>query len=273
MRRMKMNRMILTVILWICSLSIIFPLLLVVINSVKTAAESDIMRLTLPDSLIFENFTIVLSEGRVFSSFLNSVIITVLSVGLSAVLGVMAAFVLARNTSRLNRAVRKYFLLGLIVPMQLISLIEVLKIYHLYNNYLGLILVYTAIFLPMTIMLSYGAAKALPKEMDEAAVTDGCGPLRLFFSVIMPLLKPVVTTVCVTQFMFIWNDFQFPLYLITDSNKWTLVLGVYGFLGKFSSQWNLVCAHILISSLPVVFVYLFGQKYIVDGMVAGAIKG
>jgi len=157
--------------------------------------------------------------------------------------------------------------------MQVISLIEVLKKLHLYNQYVGLILVYVAIFLPMTMLLAYSAVKALPKEMDEAAMVDGCGPLRLFFGIIIHLMKPVITTICVTQFMFIWNDFQFPLYLISDSNKWTLVLGVYGFIGKYSSQWNLVCAHILISSLPIVLIYLFGQKYIVDGMVSGAVKG
>ncbi len=273
MRKQKINRVILSVCLWLLSLSVIFPLLLVIINSVKSAAESDIMRLSLPKIFMFDNFKVVLSEGKVFRSFLNSTFITVCGVGLSAILGTMASFVLARNQNKLNSFVRKYFMLGLIIPMQVISLIEVLKKLHLYNKYSGLILVYAAIFLPMTILLAYNAVKAIPKVMDEAAMVDGCGPLRLFFSIILHLMKPVITTICVTQFMFIWNDFQFPLYLISDSSKWTLVLGVYGFIGKYSSQWNLVCAHILISSLPVVVIYLFGQKYIVDGMVSGAVKG
>lgn len=273
MRKQKIYKIILFIVMWIISLSVIFPLLLVIINSVKTAAESDIMRLTLPKALQFENFKVVMSEGKVFRSFLNSAFITVCGVGLSAILGTMAAFVIARNPNKLNRLVRKYFMLGLIIPMQVISLIEVLKMLHLYNKYSGLILVYVAIFLPMTMLLAYSVVKALPREMDEAAMVDGCGPLRLFFSIILHLMKPVITTICVTQFMFIWNDFQFPLYLISDSNKWTLVLGVYGFIGKYSSQWNLVCAHILISSLPVVLIYLLGQNYIVDGMVSGAVKG
>lgn len=273
MKRQRIYKIILTAVLWICSMVVIFPLLLVMVNAFKSAAESDIMRLSLPEIPKLENFYVVLTEGQVFRSFLNSMLVTVCAVVLSAVLGSMASFAFARNTSRLNKIVKNYLLLGLIIPMQVISLIEVLRWFRLYNNYLGLILVYVAVFLPMTVLLSYNGVRAIPKEMDEAAMVDGCGPLRLFFGIIIHLMKPIVTTVCVTQFMFIWNDFQYPLYLISDSNKWTLVLGVYGFIGKYSSQWNLVSAHILISSLPVVLIFLFGQRYIVDGMVAGAVKG
>ena len=273
MKKQKRRRILLAAVMWVLSLLVILPMVLVILNSLKTPAEADIMSMELPSSLRWENFKVVLTEGRVFSSFVNSAIITVCGVLLSAGLGTMAAFALARNRSRLNKIVHKYFMAGLVLPVQLISLIEVLKGLHLYNKYAGLILVYVAIFLPMTVMLSYGAFQSLPKEMDEAAVVDGCTPMRLFIQVILPLTKPVITTIAVTLFMFIWNDFQFPLYLITDSNKWTLVMGVYGFMGKFSSQWNLVCAHILVSSVPVIVVYLSGQKYIVDGMVAGAVKG
>lgn len=273
MRKQRIKRGILAVFMWFCSLSVLLPVVLVILNAFKTPAEADVMSMTLPEKLQWQNFTVVFQEGKVFSSLLNSIIITVCGVVCSAGLGTMAAFALARNRSRLNRWVHKYFMLGLVIPIQLISLIEVLKTFHLYNRYSGLILVYIAIFLPMTVMLSFGAFQSLPREMDEAAVVDGCTPLRLYVKVILPLTKPVITTICVTLFMFIWNDFQYPLYLITDSNKWTLVLGIYGFMGKYSSQWNLVCAHILISSIPVVAVYLFGQKYIVDGMVAGAVKG
>lgn len=273
MKRERRKKMVLAICLWILSLIFILPLLLVVVNSLKSAAESDIMRLTLPAVPMWENFKVIFREGKVIRSFLNSIVITGVSVTMSAVLGSMAAFVLARNQSRLNKLVRNYFMLGLIIPVQIISLIEVLRWLHLYNRIGGLILLYVAIFLPMTLMLAYNGVKAIPREMDEAAMIDGCGSLKLFFHVILPLMRPIITTIFVTQFMFVWNDFQFPLYLLSDSNKWTLVLGVYGFIGKYSSQWNLVCAHILVSSLPVVVIYMFGQKYIVDGMVAGAVKG
>jgi raffinose/stachyose/melibiose transport system permease protein len=271
-REKRLNHIIL-VLLWMLTLVIIAPLLLVVANSVKTTAESDIMTLAPPEKMRWGNFATVFTEGRVLQSFFNSFFVTSIAVALSAVLGAMAAYVLARNRSRMNRFVRKYFMVGLVLPMQFITLIETLKVYRLYNNTFGLILVYVAIFLPMSIMLVYGSVSAIPREMDEAAIMDGYGPLRQFFQVIMPLLTPVVVTVIVTQFMFVWNDFQFPLYLITNTNKWTLLLGVYGFMGKYSTSWNLVSAHILVSSLPVVIIYLLGQKYIISGMVAGAVKG
>ena len=113
----------------------------------------------------------------------------------------------------------------------------------------------------------------MPRELDEAAVMDGATPLQLFFHIIRPMLTPVIVTSFITQFVFIWNDFQYPLYLLSSSSKWTIVLGVYKFIGQFGSDWNIVCAYILLSSLPVILVYLMGQKYIISGMVAGAVKG
>lgn len=269
----KINRFFLTVSLWILSLTVLMPLLLVIINSFKSAGEADAMTLQLPEKFLPGNYLVVLTEGNVFRSLINSVAISGISVFLSVVLGSMAAFVLTRNKSGINRLVMKYFLAGLVVPVQVITLIDVLKRLHIYNSFQGIILVYVAIFLPMTVMLVQSSVISIPREMDEAAIIDGCGAIGLFVSIILPLMVPVVITVCVTQFMFIWNDFQFPLYLLADSRKWTLVLGVYGFMGKYSTNWNLVSAFIIVASLPVVIAYLFGQKYIISGMITGAVKG
>ncbi len=259
--------------LWVLSLVILLPLLLVVVNSFKSSAEADAMNLLMPKSFRFENFKTVLTTGSVFRSLMNSALITGAAVFLSVILGSMAAFVFNRRRSSLNRTVYNYFLLGLVIPVQIITLIEILKYFHMMNSYQGIILVYVAIFTPLTIFLTYGAVSSIPRELDEAAIVDGCGALRLFFKILFPLLTPVIITSCITQFMFIWNDFQYPLYLLSDTKKWTLVLGIYGFIGQYSSDWNLVCAHILMSSLPVVIIYLSGQKYIISGMVSGAVKG
>jgi ABC-type sugar transport system, permease component len=272
-RRDRIYRTTLTVLLWVLSLIVLLPLLLIVVNSLKSSAEADAMSLSMPSRLLFENFKTVLTTGDVFHSFLNSVLISCTSVILSVLLGSMAAFVLSRNRSKLNKAVYSYFLIGIVIPAQMITVIEVLKFFHLMNTYTGVILEYTAVFLPLSIFLAYSYVTSIPREMDEAAIVDGCGALRLFFTVMLPLVIPVVVTSCVTQFMFIWNDFQMPLYLLSDTTKWTLVLGIYEFMGQYSSDWNLVCAHIIISSLPVVLIYLFGQRYIISGMVSGAVKG
>lgn len=269
----RIKKAILAIGLWIMSLTVLVPLLLVVINSFKSTGEADSMTLELPEKFMPGNYLVVLTEGNVFRSLINSTAISVIAVFLSVILGSMAAFVLTRNKSRINKLVMKYFLAGLVVPIQVITLIDVLKRLHIYNSFQGIILVYVAIFLPMTIMLVQSSVISIPREMDEAAIIDGCGAIGLFVNIILPLMIPVVITVCVTEFMFIWNDFQFPLYLLSDSKKWTLVLGVYGFMGKYSTEWNLVSAFIIVTSLPVVIAYLFGQKYIISGMITGAVKG
>ena len=108
--------------------------------------------------------------------------------------------------------------------------------------------------------------------MDEAALIDGCGPIRLFFCIIRPLLKSAIATVVVLTFLNTWNEFLSPLYFLSSSTKWPMTLSVYNFFGMYFKDWNLVCADILLTSLPVILVYLFGQKYIVSGMTDGAVK-
>ena len=159
------------------------------------------------------------------------------------------------------------------MPVQIIALIQVLQKLHLMDNYIGLILVYASMFIPQSGFMVHGFVSTVPKDMDEAGIVDGCTPWQLFLKIMFPLLKPILVTLFITQFVFVWNDFQMPLYLIQSSKNWTIVLGVYNFLGQYNSQWNMVCAYILLSSLPVILVYLAGQKYIIDGMVAGAVKG
>lgn len=212
-------------------------------------------------------------ETNIIHSFFNSLLVTVLSIGLSVFLGTIAGYVLSRNRDSFNNKIYAFFLAGMIVPVQIIALVQVLQVVHMMDNYAGLILVYTAMFIPQSVFMVYGFVSTIPKDMDEAAIMDGASPWNLFIKIMMPLLKPIIVTLFITQFVFVWNDFQMPLYLIKSSKNWTIVLGVYNFMGQYNSQWNMVCAYILLCTLPVVIVYLMGQKYIIDGMVAGAVKG
>ncbi|CUN80544.1 carbohydrate ABC transporter permease [Muricomes sp. OA1] len=273
MRAQKIKRTVLAVFMWILSLIVLIPLLLIIINSFKTSAEADIMTLKLPEVWQFANFAVAVAESNIFRTFLNSVLITGVSVLASSILGTMAGYSLSRNRDKINRGVYSYFLLGLVVPVQVIALIQVLQKFRMMDSYAGIIFVYIAMFVPLSVFLAYSFVSSVPKELDEAAVMDGATPLQLFFHIIRPMLTPVIVTSFITQFVFIWNDFQYPLYLLSSSSKWTIVLGVYKFIGQFGSDWNIVCAYILLSSLPVVIVYLAGQKYIISGMVAGAVKG
>ena len=273
MRQKKIRLYIFETCLWLISLVVLLPLLLILVNALKTPAETNVLTLNLPQKWQFVNFIEVFRKTNIIHSFFNSLLVTVLSIGLSVFLGTIAGYVLSRNRDSFNNKIYAFFLAGMIVPVQIIALVQVLQVVHMMDNYAGLILVYTAMFIPQSVFMVYGFVSTIPKDMDEAAIMDGASPWNLFIKIMMPLLKPIIVTLFITQFVFVWNDFQMPLYLIKSSKNWTIVLGVYNFMGQYNSQWNMVCAYILLCILPVVIVYLMGQKYIIDGMVAGAVKG
>lgn len=272
-KKTKAKMYALEFVMWAASLVIWIPLILIAVNAVKTPAETNVLTLSFSQSWQFENFAEVFRETSIVRSFFNSVLVTVCSIGLSVFLGTLAGYTLNRNSDGLNKKIYVFFLAGMIVPVQIIALIQVLQKLHLMDNYIGLILVYASMFIPQSVFMVHGFVSTVPKDMDEAGIVDGCTPWQLFLKIMFPLLKPILVTLFITQFVFVWNDFQMPLYLIQSSKNWTIVLGVYNFLGQYNSQWNMVCAYILLSSLPVILVYLAGQKYIIDGMVAGAVKG
>ena len=273
MRQKKIRLYIFETCLWLISLVVLLPLLLILVNALKTPAETNVLTLNLPQKWQFVNFIEVFRKTNIIHSFFNSLLVTVLSIGLSVFLGTIAGYVLSRNRDSFNNKIYAFFLAVMIVPVQIIALVQVLQVVHMMDNYAGLILVYTAMFIPQSVFMVYGFVSTIPKDMDEAAIMDGASPWNLFIKIMMPLLKPIIVTLFITQFVFVWNDFQMPLYLIKSSKNWTIVLGVYNFMGQYNSQWNMVCAYILLCTLPVVIVYLMGQKYIIDGMVAGAVKG
>ncbi len=273
MRAQKIRLHTLEILLWIFSLVVIIPLLLILVNSVKTPAETNILTLRLPEVWQFGNFAEVFRQTNIIRAFFNSIVVTVVSIGLSVFLGTVAGYILSRNRDPINNKIYAFFLAGMIVPVQIIALVQVLQKMHMIDSYPGMILVYTAMFIPQTVFMVYGFVTTVPRDMDEAAIVDGASPWQLFIRIMFPLLKPIIVTLFITQYVFVWNDFQLPLYLIRSSKNWTIVLGVYNFLGQYNSEWNMVCAYILLCSLPVIIVYLMGQKYIIDGMVAGAVKG
>ena len=131
---------------------------------------------------------------------------------------------------------------------------------------------YSALYLPFSAMMITSYIKGLPKELDEAAVIDGASGMSLFLKITVPLLKPIAATVAVLVFMWSWNELQIPLYLLSSSKQYTLPLSVYNFYSAFSTSWNLVCADVIVVSIPVILMYIFAQKYVISGMTAGAVK-
>jgi raffinose/stachyose/melibiose transport system permease protein len=251
----------------------IVPLLLIILNSVKSEAQSSVIDLSFPSPLLLNNFLIVLKQSNVLRSFLNGIFISTTVTLLSVILCSSAAFVIQRRQSALTKVAYKYLLAGMIAPFSFIPAIKLLQVLHMYSNYSGLIMVDLAGQIPFTVLLYVGFIKGVPREMDEAAVIDGCKPLRLFSQVVFPMLKPVVSTNVVLTFTAIWNDFSNVLFLVPKSSMWTMPMSVYSFQGFHTFNYGLVCADILIAILPVFFIYLAAQKYIISGMSAGAVKG
>lgn len=263
------NNMVATLV----CLLVIIPVYLVIVNSLKDSAGARTMNAALPQSFQFGNFITVIERGKLAQTFVNSMLYATSATIISTTLAALAAYILSRNKSRLNRFVYFFFVMGIAMPLNFFTLTKIMQITHLINTQVGIIILYAATQIPFNIFLIYGFVDAIPRELDEAAIIDGCGPLRLFFSVIFPLLTPVVITAGVLNFVGIWNDFLLPLYYLNNSAYWPMTLAVYNFFGQFQQDWNLVSADIVLTVMPVLIIYLLGQRFILSGLTAGAVKG
>lgn len=261
------------VVAWIFSAICLIPLLLIVFNALKDKKAAADMNLVPPFPLRLENFLTVIEKGKLGRSFLNSLLYSAGSTILCVFLAALAAYVLSRNQTKLHKILYMFIVLGITLPVNYVALTKVLQFLHLNNTAVGIILLYTAMQLPFMTFLIHGFVAKVPTELDEAAVIDGCGPVKLFFYIMLPLIKPAIATATVLTFLNTWNEFVSPLYFLNRTEQWPMTLSVYNFFGMYYKDWNLVCADIFLTSLPVLVIYLIGQKYIVAGMTAGALKG
>lgn len=260
-------------VVWMVTIVMIIPLALIVINSFKTQGEAATMNFKLPTSWEWDNYLQVIQTGKLIMAFGNSMYYTVFSVVLGILLCTMAAYVLSRRKTRLNRLLYLFIVLGITMPVNHIALMKVMQTSHLMNTQIGLGLLYTALQIPFSVFLIYGFISTIPRELDEAGIIDGCASLTLFFRIIFPLLLPVSVTVMLLNFLASWNEFIIPLYYLNNSALWPMTLAVYNFFGRYEMSWNLVSADIVLTSLPVIVIYLLGQRFIVSGMTAGSVKG
>ena len=255
------------------SLCVLAPLYLVVINSFKSKNESARMNLSLPKEWLFENYATVFKKAKLLTGFTNSMIYALVATTAGVLLCAMAAYVLSRKRTRLNNFIYYFIICGLFFPVNFVTLVRVFQWMNLTNTRLGIILVFTSAMVPFCIFTIYSFVETIPKELDEAAVIDGARPLGLFFRVVLPLLKPTVMTCFILQFMGVWNDFLTPLYLSSKSRLHPMTMSVYQFFGKEGNNWNYVFADIVLTVIPVLAVYAVGQRYIIGGVTAGAVKG
>jgi raffinose/stachyose/melibiose transport system permease protein len=257
----------------VVSLIMITPICLVLINSLKTRVQASSMGIDLPTTLQWQNFGTVIEQGKLATAFGNSLLYAVAATLIGVTLSALAAYALARNRTRLNRAVYFLIIMGIAMPTNFVTLTKVMQTTHLINSQAGIIVLFAASHIPLNVFLIYAFVGSLPRELDEAAIMDGCSPLRLFFSVIYPLLTPVLVTAAVLNLLDIWNEFLLPLYYLNRSTSWPMTLAIYSFFGQYQSDWSLVSADIVLTILPVILIYLLAQRYILSGLTIGAVKG
>ena len=255
------------------SLVMFVPIYLVVVNSFKTDAEARAMGPGLPRDLRFDNYDVVIDEGKLTQAFVNSMVYTVFATVLCVACATAAAFVLARNRTRLNRLLYLFLVIGIAMPVNYVTLTKVMQATNLVNTQLGMIVLYAAFKLPFSVFVIYAFVHTVPIEIDEAAIIDGCAPRQLFWRIMVPLLRPAWITVGILTFLDLWSEFIMPLYFLSSSDKWPMTLAVYNFFGIYESSWNLVSADVVLTILPVLVVFVFGQRYIKSGITTGAVKG
>ena len=252
------------------------PFSFVLLNSAKPRAEALQFRLSLPQEFAaIENFAEVLQTQNfmVIRAFVNSLIITVLSVAILVVFCALAGFVLQRRRGKISTIATYLSLTGLMVPPAIVPTIWVLQFFGLFGHLSSMIFVQVVLQAPFAIMLYRSFTSTIPKDIDEAAFVDGCGAVRYFFNIMFPLLKPITATVAILSAIHIYNDFANPLYFLPGARNVTVQLTMFNFFGQFGSAWNLLFANVVLISIPPLIAFIFFSKRIVSGMVAGAVKG
>lgn len=272
----KFGRIVLEIIMVLISLVFLYPLFLAINNSLKTFGEVMTDVIALPKQLTFDNYAYVWEFINYPRLFLNNAVITILGLVGIILFSSIAAYKLARTKSKLSGFIYILVIMPMLIPFQsiMLTVLQLAKNLNLSESTWGLGLLYWGFGAPLATFIYHGFVKGIPKEIDESATIDGASGFRLFFSVIFPLLKSVTTTIIIIDVMWIWNDFLLPLLMVNGSpSTKTLTLAAYTFVGQYTSDWQYAMTAMVMAVLPSIIVFIFLQKYIVKGVVAGAVKG
>jgi raffinose/stachyose/melibiose transport system permease protein len=254
----------------------VIPFAFIALTAVKDRAQSARLDFSWPKSWsVWANIREVVTtrNNLLVTAMRNSFFVTIVAVTVLVVLCAMAGFVLERRRDRTARLVSACILAGLIIPPAVVPTIYVLQEINLFNSLWGLVLIEVAYLAPFSIILFRAFVATIPRQLDEAAMIDGCTGLSLFFRVVFPLLRPVTITVIVTGSVLIYNDFVTPLYFTPGSDNVTVQLTLFNFQSQFNTQWNLLFMDVLLITVPALIMFMIFNRKIVAGLTAGAVKG
>jgi raffinose/stachyose/melibiose transport system permease protein len=254
----------------------IVPFAFILSIASKSRQEAGLFEFTWPgEFLLFDNLVAVLefNDYIMLRALRNSAVLTVASVTLIVIFAAFVAYVMQRRNDRVANLVNSIMFAGLVLPPAVVPTVFWMQTLGIYKTIMSLVFIEVALALPFATIILRAFIGTIPREIDEAAIMDGASPLRLFFSVILPLLRPAIVTIIVTSSVAIYNDFSNPLYFLPGAQNVTAQLTLFSFMSQFNSQWNMVFADVVLITIPPLILFMFFQKQIVSGMTSGAVKG
>jgi raffinose/stachyose/melibiose transport system permease protein len=254
---------------------ILVPLAFAVLGGFRSMGQLSESPVSLPNPWVFTNYADVLTMGSFWRQLFNSTAIALLTTIIVIPVASLAAFVLARFSFRGREAVYTLFTMGLLFPVAvaIVPLFIVVRQLHLTDSFFGVALPQAAFALPLSIVIMRPFLRSIPAELEEAAAIDGCSPFRFYLSVIIPLSRPALSTVSVLTIVTSWNAFLLPLVVMSDSENWTLPIGVTNFSTQYTTDTARVLAFTALSMIPALIFYLLAERQIVSGLASGAVKG
>lgn len=263
---------LITVVIGLVFLS---PFYFLFVNSIKSFGEIMSDSASWPQVMQWDNYARAWELTQFPQAFLNSLIITVTSVGLLALISAMGAYRMVRSNTLFNRILFMLFIASMVIPFQTIMmpLLRVVNGLGVNNTHIGLIMTYLGLGAPMAVFLFHGFVKSIPREIEEAATVDGCTGIGVFFRIVLPMLKPMLMTTIVLNCLWVWNDYLLPSLILQRPEMRTIPLATFSFFGQYTKQWDIALPALVLGITPVVIFFLFLQRYIVEGIAAGSVKG
>lgn len=273
MRKKSLGKWILFIFMVALAMLYVVPFIMMVLGSFKTQAEASMFNLALPTEWLVSNYVHVLESGKIWMGYLNSAIITIPVTVISILLGSISGIVISRRNDKLSQGIYYYFIFGLTLTLQIASIFFLLQALHIYGTFFSVICIFISLRIPFTVMTFCSFVKGVPREIDEAAVIDGCNFWQMTVKVLFPILKPIMVTNIVITAIDVWNNFMIPLFYLGSAKKATISMAIYSFFGRYNRDWQYVFAALMLVVLPMLLLFIVLQKHIIAGMTAGAVKG
>lgn len=270
----KYGTIIAYVLLFIYCMINLFPLFLIFMNSFKTMRDIFLKPFSFLITPSFQNYLDAWNQGSLGTGFLNSALIGAISVIVVVLISSMFAYAISRYEFPGRQTLYMYCIFGLALPLRLavIPIYNLMQGLGLTNSRLGLIIFYIAVNIAFSVFLLKNFIDEIPKEIEEAAIIDGANSFQIYWGIILPLIKPILSIVSIVCFTNVWNDFFFPLVLINDKSKVTMTLAVTIFFGEYTTKWDLLFAGLSLAMMPSIVIFLLFSKQFIAGMTQGAIK-